>query len=500
MSAVAEELDVVIIGAGISGIGAAVHLLQRRPGTTFTILERRPRVGGTWDLFRYPGVRSDSDMYTLGFRFKPWTQEKAIADGPAILDYLRETVREHELESAIRFEHQVTRASWSSEDARWTLDVSAGPDAAPRVLRAKMLFSCTGYYDYDKGYTPEFIGRDRFRGPVVHPQHWPQDLDYTGKRVVVIGSGATAVTLVPALADSGAGHVVMLQRSPTYMVARPAVDRVAATVRKVLPARAAYVVNRWKNIVMGQFFFGLARSKPEKVKAKLLEGVRAELGPDADIATHFTPRYNPWDQRLCLVPDHDFFRTLRDQSTSVVTGEIASFTESGIELANGEHVDADIIVTATGLNLQLLGGIETLVDDVKIAPGDTVLYKGIMFSGIPNLLLWFGYTNASWTLKADLTSEFACRLLDHLDATGSEIVCAHSDPGMPTESFVDFSSGYFARAQHLLPKQGSRLPWKLHQNYLKDIRLLRRGPVADEGLVFSTAASDVSPTAEPALH
>jgi monooxygenase len=480
-----ETIDVLIVGAGISGIGAAVHLQQRCPNKTFAVVERRAQIGGTWDLFRYPGVRSDSDMYTLGFRFKPWTHEKAIADGPTILSYLDETVSEHGLKSKIRFDHHVLRSTWSSDTARWTVELATGPDRTPVVIEASFLFMCGGYYNYDEGYTPEFEGRSEYNGTVVHPQHWPKDLDYRGKQVVVIGSGATAVTIVPAMAEQGAAKVTMLQRSPTYMASRPSTDAIANRARKVLPAKVAYGAIRWRNIAMGSFFFNLARKRPEKVAGKLLEAVQKELGPNYDMA-HFTPKYNPWDQRLCLVPDSDMFKAIKGGKAEVVTGTIDRFTPGGVRLSSGEELAADIIVTATGLNLQMLAGMEVIVDGAKIDVGDTVLHKGIMFSGIPNLAMWFGYTNASWTLKADLTSEYMCRMLQHMDASGQRVVTpVFSSASSERETFVDFSSGYFQRSQHLLPKQGRALPWKLNQNYFKDVKLLRRGAIADEGLTFS---------------
>jgi monooxygenase len=481
-----EQLDVLIVGAGISGIGAAVHLQRECPGKSFAILEARPRIGGTWDLFRYPGVRSDSDMYTLGFAFKPWTHPKAIADGPAIKAYLQETVVEHDLERHVRFGHKVERAEWSSDEARWTVtlnEVTEDGSRHPVTISASFIFMCGGYYRYDQGYTPEFVGRHDFTGTVIHPQHWPEDLDYTGKRVVVIGSGATAVTLVPAMADGGAEHVTMLQRSPTYMGSRPSQDKVAMALRKRLPEKLAYKVIRQKNVRMGALFYKLAKTKPEKVKAKFTEGLQAELGAKFN-AADFSPSYNPWDQRVCLVPDGDLFRNMRDGKVEVTTATIDRFTTTGVRLADGRELLADIIVTATGLNLQMLGGVETIVDGRKVEPGDTVLHKGVMLSGIPNYAMWFGYTNASWTLKADLTSDYVCRVLRHMDTTGARIVMA--DPNVQgVESFVDFSSGYFQRSLDQLPKQGKSLPWKLQQNYFADTKLLRKGKIADVGLIWS---------------
>ena len=481
-----EYVDVLIVGAGISGIGAAVHLQERCPGKRFAIIERRADVGGTWDLFRYPGVRSDSDMHTLGFRFKPWTQAKAIADGPSILSYLNETVDEHDLMSKIRFHQQVKRASWSSANSRWTVEVIDGSTRAATTLSCSFLFMCGGYYNYDHGYLPDFPDHDTFTGRIVHPQHWPTDLNYKGKNVVVIGSGATAVTLVPALVADGAAKVTMLQRSPTYMAAGPSEDRIANALRKMLPAKAAYAVVRWKNILLGSFIFNLARQKPDRLKSRLLEGVRKELGPDYDIATNFTPSYKPWEQRLCLVPDSDMFAAIRAGRAVVTTGQIERFTPTGIVLKSGEELLADLIVTATGLNLQMLAGVEVTVDGKGIDVAQTVLHKGVMLSGMPNLAMWFGYTNASWTLKADLTSEYMCRMLNYMDTHHVAMVMPTYNGSLTdTEEFVDFSSGYFQRAKHLLPKQGHGLPWKLDQNYFRDARLLRRGRVDDEGLVFS---------------
>jgi cation diffusion facilitator CzcD-associated flavoprotein CzcO len=481
-----EHVDVLIIGAGISGIGAAVHLQQECPGKSFAVLERRPNIGGTWDLFKYPGIRSDSDMYTLGFRFKPWTSRKAIADAPSILSYLRETVAEFGLKDKIRHHHHITRASWDSETATWTLEGTQGPNNAPLKMTCNMLFSCTGYYNYDQGYTPDFPGAAQFKGRIVHPQHWPDDLNYQGKNTVVIGSGATAVTLVPAMIDNGAGHVTMLQRTPTYMVSRPSEDKVATTLQKLLPARAAYRITRWRNVLLQQFMFNYMRKRPKKSAEKLIGLVKQEL-PNYDVKTHFTPPYNPWDQRLCLVPDSDIFRVIRDGKADIVTDHIETFTENGIRLKSGKELKADIIVTATGLNLQMLSGMELSVDGRRQHLNNHVLYKGIMFSNMPNLMMWFGYTNASWTLKADLTSEYACRLINHMDATGTRIVTpVLADDNIELEGFVtDFSSGYFARAMESLPKQGKHFPWKLFQNYIKDVRLLRKGELDDGVLTFS---------------
>ncbi len=478
-----EHFDVVIVGAGLSGIGAARHLQRLCPGLRFVILEGRQAVGGTWDLFRYPGVRSDSDMFTLGYSFKPWTSGKSIADGPSILDYVREAARETGVERHIRFGTQVKCAAWSSQDARWTIEaVCAGQ---PARFSAGFVFLCGGYYSYEGGYTPAFPGADRFQGQVVHPQAWPADLDYAGKRVVVIGSGATAVTLVPEMARTAA-HVTMLQRSPTYVVSRPADDAWAARLQRWLPAMLAYNLIRWRNVLFGMWFFRLARKKPEGVKRNIIGMIRQALGPDYDVATHFTPRYNPWDQRLCLVPDADLFQAIKSGRASVVTDHIESFTGTGIKLKSGAELPADVIVTATGLTLQVMNGLQLSVDGRAIAPGETLAYKGMMYEGVPNLASSFGYTNAAWTLKADLTCAWVCRLLDHMKARGMrQVTPRNDDPGLGREPFLDFSSGYVQRAMADFPKQGARPPWKLHQNYARDLLSLRYAKLEDGVLAFS---------------
>ncbi|RJF90955.1 flavin-containing monooxygenase [Sphingomonas cavernae] len=478
-----EHFDVLVVGAGISGIGAGYHLQKHCPGKHYAILEGRDAMGGTWDLFRYPGIRSDSDMYTLGYAFKPWTNAKAIADGPSILDYLHETAREHGVDGKIRYGHKVRRASWSSEDARWTVEAEHAGET--RRFTCGFLFMCSGYYDYDAGYTPEFKSIEQFAGQIVHPQKWTGDVDYKGKRVVVIGSGATAVTLVPEMAKDAA-HVTMLQRSPTYIVSRPSEDRLANRLRSVLPAKLAYGITRWKNVLLGMFFFNLARKRPERVKGKILEAVTAELGPDYDVETHFSPRYNPWDQRLCLVPDGDLFESLREGSASIVTDTIDSFTPRGIRLSSGTELNADLIVTATGLNIKLLGGLEVVVDGVPVNPARSLAYKGMMYSGIPNMASSFGYTNASWTLKADLTCGYVCRLLEHMDKIGMrQCTPIAADDQVPEEPFLDFTSGYVQRAVDKMPKQGAHRPWRVHQNYALDLLAFRFGKLEDDAMVFS---------------
>jgi monooxygenase len=481
---------VLIVGAGLSGIGAGHHLQTNCPGKTYAILEGRDCIGGTWDLFRYPGVRSDSDMFTLGYSFRPWTDPKAIADGPQILDYVRATAREEGIDRKIRFHHRVKRASWSSPDARWTVEVERGSGeggAAPELARftCNFLFMCSGYYNYAAGYSPEFPGSQDFAGRIVHPQKWTNDVDTAGKRVVVIGSGATAVTLVPELAKTAA-HVTMLQRSPTYVVARPAQDPVANKIRARLPTRLAYHVIRWRNVFWGMYFFQLCRRKPDRAKQLILGGVRMALGADYDINTHFTPRYNPWQQRLCLVPDGDLFKAIKQGKAEVVTNTIDTFTRNGIRLKDGSELQADIIVTATGLNLQVLGGLEVSVDGRTVDFARTLNYKGMMYSDIPNLASAFGYTNASWTLKCDLTCEYVCRLLNYMDRHGYRQCMPHNtDPSISEVPSLDFTSGYVQRSIAKMPKQGSKRPWRLYQNYALDIVTLRFGKVDDGVMRYS---------------
>jgi monooxygenase len=471
-----EHLDVIIVGAGLSGIGAAYHLQTSCPGKSYALLEGRERLGGTWDLFKYPGIRSDSDMYTLGYRFRPWSAPKAIADGPAILAYVRETAEAYGIDKKIRYSHRVERASWSRD--RWTLHLSGG-----RVLTCSFLYLCVGYYDYAQGYTPELPGRERFGGRIVHPQFWPEDLDYAGKRVVVIGSGATAVTLVPELAKKAA-HVTMLQRSPTYVVTVPGKDPIAEWLRGKVPPKAAYTMVRWKNVLFGMAFFQFSRRYPQRAREFLMKQVKKSLG-DAFDATHFTPSYGPWDQRLCLVPDDDLFTAIRDGSASVVTDHIATFTERGIALRSGAHLDADIVVTATGLVLQIFGGMQLEVDGAAITPSKVLVYKGMMCSDVPNLAFASGYTNASWTLKADLTSEYVCRLINFMDAKHYTSCRPRRPSNMRELPILDFSSGYVTRALDYLPRQGAERPWRLYQNYALDLVTLRYLAVTDPSMEFS---------------
>ena len=480
-----EHVDVLILGAGLSGIGAACHLRRRCPGKTFLLLEARHSMGGTWDLFRYPGIRSDSDMFTLGYSFRPWEEPAAIAEGPSILSYIHDTARENGVEERIRYGRRAVRAEWSSADARWTVEVECSDSGETVTLTCGFLYGCTGYYRYDEGYTPQFEGIERFGGRVIHPQHWPEDLDYAGRRIVVIGSGATAVTLVPALAEQ-AEHVTMLQRSPTYIVSLPGQDAIADRLRRTFAPPLAYTLARWKNVLLQMLNFELCRRAPGVMRNFFTRLVSRQLPAGFDVEKHFTPKYNPWDQRVCLVPDGDLFKALSAGSASIATDAIDRFTETGIRLASGEELDADIVITATGLNLLVLGGIELVVDGARIDPADMIAYKGMMICGVPNMALVLGYTNASWTLKADLVAEYICRLLRHMDATGATICTPRRpDSSLAIEPILDLKAGYVLRSIASLPRQGAKPPWRLHQNYFRDLRLLRRGPV-DDAIEFSS--------------
>ena len=487
-----EHVDVLIVGAGLSGIGAACHLRRDDPGTTFAILEARGAIGGTWDLFRYPGVRSDSDMYTLGYSFRPWTQPKAIADGATIRRYIAETAREHGVEEAIRFDHRVESAEWSSDDARWTVTARRTDTGATVRFTCSWLSVCTGYYRYDEGYRPRFAGEERFGGPIVHPQHWPEELDVGGKRVVVIGSGATAVTLVPSLAQDAAS-VTMLQRTPSYVLSLPARDPLAGLLSRRLPPRLVSRLVRRKNILLGTLVYQFSRRRPAAMRALLRKGVVAQLPAGFDVDTHFAPPYDPWDQRLCLVPDGDLFRALRSGRASIVTDRIATFTEDGIRLESGAELPADVVVTATGLNLLPVGGMSLTVDGAPVDLSRTVSYKGVMVSGVPNFSMVIGYTNASWTLKADLISGYVARLLRHLRENGYVSATPVAPPEGADAPFLDLTSGYVQRSVAALPKQGARAPWRLHQNYLRDLGLLRRGRLEDPGMTFQRRPEPVSP-------
>ncbi|WP_273462778.1 flavin-containing monooxygenase [Sandarakinorhabdus limnophila] len=476
------DFDVLIVGAGLSGIGAAVHLQQNCPNETYAILEGRDAIGGTWDLFRYPGIRSDSDMYTLGYRFKPWKSAKAIADGPSIRSYIRETATEHGINQHIRFGHKVTNAAWDSETARWTVTTNKS------TLTCRFLYMCSGYYNYGQGHRPTWEGEAEFKGQIIHPQFWPESLDYKGKRVVVIGSGATAVTLVPAMADTAA-HVTMLQRSPTWMVSRPGSDAIANALKAILPAQMAYDIVRWKNVTLGQYFYKQTRSNPGKVRELLLKRLAKLLPADYDLETHFTPGYNPWDQRLCLVPDADLFNAITAGKAEIVTDQIAKLEAGGIRLHNGKLLEADIIVTATGLKLEALGGMTVTVDGETRRTADALAYKGMMFSGIPNLAQSFGYINASWTLRSDLIADYVCRLLKHMRKTGVDI--ATPTPAadvVPERLAMDLQSGYVQRGADALPRSGNRAPWMVTADYKYDRKELMEGPVTDE-MAFARAGA-----------
>jgi monooxygenase len=479
-----EHLDVLIVGAGLSGIGAAYRLQTQSPGRTYAVLEARENIGGTWDLFRYPGIRSDSDMFTLGFPFHPWKDPKAIADGPAILSYLRETATTYGIDRRIRFRQRVVRASWSSAEALWTVETESD------TYTCSFLYVCSGYYSYESGHTVEFAGLDEFRGRVVHPQQWPQDLDYSGKRVVVIGSGATAVTLVPAMAGEAA-HVTMLQRSPSYIASRPAKDAVSDRLRAILPGKVAHRIIRGKNVAFSTLAYQAFRRWPDLATRLLSSGVAKQLPASIPLDPHFKPSYKPWDQRLCLVPDADLFEVLRDGTASIVTDQVETFTPDGIRLASGADLPADLVVTATGLKMVALGNIELTVDGSRVDPHDTFVYKGMMLSGVPNLAWCIGYTNNSWTLRSDLTSQYVCRLLNHLDRLGLSICVPRADASASAATarpVVDLSSGYVQRAAGILPRQGSSGPWRLRQNYPRDLVALRFGRVDDGVMRFEQSS------------
>jgi len=487
-----EFVDVLIVGAGLSGVGAACHLQNQCPGTRYLILEGRDSLGGTWDLFRYPGIRSDSDMYTMGYRFKPWHGGITLADGPSIKSYIEETAAENGIAANIRLRQQVVSADWSSDSATWTVRARRRDTGEPITYFCSLLYLCSGYYSYREGYTPEFRGTDRFRGEIVHPQFWPEDLDYSGRRVVIIGSGATAVTILPAMAAT-AGHVTMLQRSPTYMTNRPQYDNLGRLLERFLPAKSAYAITRWKNIKLQRLIYRLTRIWPAMMKRFFIWQVRKQLGPEYNIEEHFTPHYNPWDERLCAVPDNDLFHAVRSGKAEVVTDHIDRFTERGILLESGRELEADIVVTATGLKLVMGGEVAFSLDGEKIDLADTWSYKGIMFSDVPNLVNTFGYINSSWTLRADLISDFVCRLVNRLRESGMRQVTPRlrdEDRNMTARPWVDdFSAGYFQRAADLLPRQGDREPWINCQNYTREKRLIGRAPLEDGVLRFSNPGS-----------
>ncbi len=474
-------VDVLIVGAGLSGIGAAHHLQSKLPGKTYAILESRGAIGGTWDLFRYPGIRSDSDMYTLGYNFRPWIGDKSIADGSSIREYIEDTAREGGIDSHIRFHHKVISAEWSTAETTWTVTALRSDTGATVQFKASFLMCCSGYYDYDKGFTPDFAGIENYGGTVVHPQQWPEDLDYADKKVVVIGSGATAITLAPNLARE-ASHVTLLQRSPSYIMSLPSKDPIALALRKVLPSRAAYSVTRVKNAVTAIGMYVLCQRYPKFMRKRIRKLQEGWLPAGYDLDTHFTPKYNPWDQRLCLVPDNDLFRSIRRDEVEFVTDHIDHFTETGIALKSGRHLDADVVVTATGLNLVAFGHVDLKVDGLEVELTDTMAYKGMMLTDVPNFAFVVGYTNASWTLKADLVCDYVVRLLEHMDKNGFREVRLERDSSVGEEPFLDFAAGYVLRAVDSFPKQGSVAPWRLRMNYFRDLPALRFGKLVDENM------------------
>jgi monooxygenase len=488
-----EHVDVLIVGAGISGIGAACRLQERCPGKTFAILEARDCIGGTWDLFRFPGIRSDSDMFTLCYPFRPWTGGRAIVDGGSILSYVRETAREHRVDREIRFHHRVVSAEWSAEEARWTVEVQRGDAGESLHMTCGFLFTCTGYYRYDEGYRPQFAGVERFGGRIAHPQFWTDDIDYAGKRVVVIGSGATAVTLIPALAERAA-HVTMLQRSPSYILSLPARDPIAAVLGRVLPARLAYPVVRWKNILVALAIFGFSRRRPAAMRRLLRKSLVRRLPPGFDVDTHFNPRYEPWDQRMCIVPDGDLFDAISAGGVSVVTDRVEGFTETGLALASGAHLEADLIVMATGLQMVPFGGIRLRVDGSDVELDKALVYRGMQISGVPNMAYAFGYTNQSWTLGADLTCLQVCRLLNYMDSNGYTACTPRNGNGaVEPAPFADLTSGYVLRAIDQFPRQGPDDPWRRTQNYAQNRRSLRRAAMNDPALEFSSGTRAAVP-------
>ena len=480
-----EHLDVLIIGAGISGIGAGCHLTMKNPDRSFAIMEGRGAIGGTWDLFRYPGIRSDSDMHTFGYAFRPWVEDRDIATGDSILKYLQDTVAAYKLNDKIRFGHRVTRVEWLSAENKWVADVTQTETETSFQISCNFLLSCTGYYNYKAGHLPEFKDYDSFQGTIAHPQHWPQDLDYSGKRVVIIGSGATAVTLVPAM-SADAAHVTMLQRSPTYVISRPGEDAMAMKLRRWFPSKIAYRLARIKNIGISIYMYSLCQRKPEKIRAYLRGLTKKAVGPDIDVDVHFKPTYNPWDQRLCLIPDSDLFKVLRKGDASIVTDHIDRFTETGIKLKSGQELEADIIVPATGLAIQFMGGMEMFMDGKKLSSGDMVGYKGMLFRDIPNFSALMGYTNASWTLKVDLTCDYMCRLLNYMKKRGYKTVAPTAEDGEITpEPMIGLKSGYILRAADMMPKQGAKAPWRNKNSYLSDLMAIRYSKINDGVLSFN---------------
>ena len=477
-----ESYDVLIVGAGISGIGTAYWLQKKCPNHSFVILESRSSIGGTWSLFQYPGIRSDSDMFTFGYRFKPWNNPQALSAGKNILSYLEEVVEENQLEDHILFEHKMVSANWSDDHQKWIVEVAY--DSGIKEIHCKFLDICTGYYNYKEAHRPTFKGEEHFDGPIVLPQFWPRDLDYTNKKMAVVGSGATAVTLVPALIEGGAAFVTMVQRSPTYVMNLPNRNGIYVASRKLLPDSWAYRITRGVNITMQIVSFGLSKMFPRWMKGQIMKGAAKQLPDGYEVQKHFNPTYNPWDQRLCVVPDGDLFKVIRDGQAVIETETISHFNRHGIVLDNGREVQADIIVLATGLKMQLLGGANLSINNHPISFNDSMVYKGMMISDVPNLIYTFGYTNASWTLKADLTSNYLCKLLNYMSTHNYSVVRAQKEPAVSEENFLNLSSGYIERARDILPKQGTKRPWRVYQNYLMDMLTTRFGSVKDRVLKF----------------
>jgi len=486
--AATQTLDILIVGAGVSGIGMACHLRQQCPGKSLMVIERRAAIGGTWDLFRYPGIRSDSDMMTFGYRFAPWIKPQILADGGSIKSYVTETAKANGITERIRFGRKAIAASWSSETALWTVQVLVESTGVTETYQARFLLGCTGYYNYDQGFKPHFEGEKSFKGQIIHPQQWPENLDYTGKKVIVIGSGATAVTLVPSMAGKAA-HVTMVQRSPSYFLPIPSMDRVSQVMQKLMPDKWVYRITRARNVAFQQFVYQAAKRRPKAMKRFLLSTARKQLQGKVDMR-HFTPSYEPWDQRLCVIPDGDLFRVLREGKASIATDHIERFTPRGLKLASGQEIEADIIVTATGLDLQMFGGMDLSVDGATVKPGEGLMYKAVMLEGLPNTAMVFGYINASWTLKADLAADFVCRLINHMDAENYQQVTpvAAADEATEHTMMGSLASGYVKRAAHLLPRQGKSGHWQVAHNYKTDTALLRDAPIADEGLEFRRVA------------
>ncbi len=477
------HFDVLIIGAGVSGVAAAYYIQERCPNKTYAVLEGRDAIGGTWDLFRYPGIRSDSDLYTFGYSFRPWLDDKAFANGDKIKTYVEDTARENGIDQHIRFGHKGISANWDSAEALWT--VTSLSDGAEKTFTCNVLYMCSGYYDYTKGYLPKWDGTGDFAGQIIHPQSWPEDLDYAGKKIVVIGSGATAITLIPSLAETAA-HVTMLQRSPTYIVEMPAVDPMVKITRKMFGSKASHKLMRWKNILRTIFYYQLARKFPQYMKSQVMKGAQTAIGPDFDVKRHLNPTYDPWDQRVCIDKDGDMFAALRSGKASITTDSISAFTPTGLALESGETLEADIIVTATGLNMQLMGGLELSLNGNPVHMPDTYMYKGMMFSGLPNLFYSIGYTNASWTLKCELIARYACRLINEMDRSGNSIITPVLGDDIEPEPAVNLQSGYVFRAESILPKQGKQTPWRVHQNYVLDKISLGIGSLRDKVMTFTS--------------